>query len=733
MSEAHMETTGGAFRVDSSTSGIAVLVFDYPGEKVNLLTPAVLEELRGHLERLGNDASVRGLLVVSGKTGHFCAGADVSEIRAVQEASEGQSKAAEGQAIYQRLADFPVPTCAAIDGACMGGGLELALACGYRIGSDAASTTLAVPEVRLGILPAFGGTTRLPKLLGLPAALDMLLTGRNVKARKARRTGLLDEVLPKENFRQRALRLFSEWVQTEESIRAGGRGRGADPAKICRRRKPPRMMRFLSTNALGRNYVLGQAEKQVHAESKGHYPAPLRILDVVRKSAGRPLAEALWQEAMAAGDLIVTPESRNLAGLFFLMEGAKKTPPTPAARAVDSVAVLGAGVMGGGIATLFARSDMSVRMKDIEHSAVAGGLAAARRLFERDCKRRRMDRRELEQRMGLISGTLEYTGFRRLDVVVEAVVESLEIKRKVLAEVEELVGESTVLATNTSAIGIESLSESLKRPQQLVGLHFFNPVHRMPLVEVVVGRNTGGEARDTAVALTRKLGKTPVVVRSSPGFLVNRVLMPYLMEALHLFQRGVLIEDLDQAMEDFGMPMGPLALLDEVGLDVALHVSEVLLAAFPDRGDPPDILKPMVDGGRLGRKNGRGFYLHSSDGKKPDPAVYSLATRPSRAAVQAGAESWVERLMFVMINEAVRCLEEDIVADPGQLDLAMIMGTGFPPFRGGLMRYADTRGAGRVANRLQALADSESPRFEPAQLLKEFAASRSRFRTDFPH
>ncbi|MFW9817840.1 MAG: 3-hydroxyacyl-CoA dehydrogenase NAD-binding domain-containing protein, partial [Candidatus Thorarchaeota archaeon] len=657
--------------------------------------------------------------------------ADVSEIRSVRETAEGQEKAAEGQAIFQRLADFPVPTCAAVEGACMGGGLELALACRYRIASDSDRTSLALPEVRLGILPAFGGTTRLPRLVGLPAALDLLLTGRSVNAKRALRMGLVDEVLPKENYRQRALRLFTDWVQQEEALSAGSR-RKPKPAKICKRRVPPAMMRLMGSNPLGRRYVLSQAEKNVRRETKGHYPAPLRILDVVGKSAGRPLAEALWQESSAAGDLIVSPESKNLTALFFLMEGAKKDPPTPAAKGIDSVAVLGAGVMGGGIAALFARKGTRVRMKDIEHAAVGGGLASARKLFDRDRKRRRLTRREVDQLMGLISGTLDYTGFRRLDAVVEAVVESLEIKRKVLAEVEAIVPEDTVLATNTSAIGIEALSEPLQRPQQLVGLHFFNPVHRMPLVEVVVGRNTGEAARDTVVALSRKLGKTPVVVRSSPGFLVNRVLMPYLMEALHLFEQGVVIEELDRAVEEFGMPMGPFALLDEVGLDVALHVSEVLLAAFPDRGNPPDILKPMVDGGRLGKKNRRGFYLYSEDGKKADPAVYSLATRPSRAVVQAGPESWVERLIFVMINEASRCLEEDVVSSAEQLDLAMILGTGFPPFRGGLMRYADTRGAGRVANRLQALADTEGKRFTPSELLRHHAETRESFRTDYP-
>ena len=718
-----------AFRLEWGPPGIAILSYDHPAEgRVNLLTSAALVELRRHLVALASKPTLRGLLITSGKPDHFLAGADVEEIRSVREANEGQEKAIEGQILFQRLAEMSVPTCAAIEGTCLGGGLELALACRYRLASDSDKTSLGLPEVRLGILPAFGGTTRLPRLIGLVPALDLLLTGKTLDARRALRLGLVDDVLPKENFRARAVRIFSEWVKREEEL--GASGRPVRPERIARRRPLGWQSAIIDVFPPARNYAIAQAEKKVLEETHGHYPAPLRILEVVRKSARRSIAEGLVLEAQAAGDLLVAPVTRNLTSLFFLMEAAKKDPPATQARPVRSIAVLGSGVMGGGIAALAARRGVRVRLKDIEHEAVGRGLRAARDLYERDLSRRRITAHELAERMSRISGTVTYSGFKGLDLVVEAVVESLEIKRRVLQEVEALIPKSAILATNTSSIGLEALAEGLARPENLVGLHFFNPVHRMPLVEVVVGEDTGVIARDTAIATARLLGKTPVVVRSSPGFLVNRVLMPYMMEALHLFEQGVPVEQLDKALEDFGMPMGPLALLDEVGLDVAHRVSEVLLAAFPDRGEPPRVLQPMLQAGRLGKKNGLGFYRHSGRTRSSDPAINTLVTRPNREAAQAKPESWVLRLLLAMINEAARCLEEGVVAKPQDVDLAMILGTGFPPFRGGLLRYADERGAGFVVNQLEVMASREGPRFQPAQRLRELAASRGRFRTD---
>jgi len=368
-------------------------------------------------------------------------------------------------------------------------------------------------------------------------------------------------------------------------------------------------------------------------------------------------------------------------------------------------------------------------MKDVRHEAVASGLAHARQQFERERRRGRASLRDVEKRMTLLSGALTYEGFRHLDLVVEAVVENLEVKRQVLRETAERAPDA-ILASNTSSLKLEDMASSLPDPSRLVGLHFFNPVHRMPLVEIVVGESTSEVARDTAIALTRRLGKTPVIVRSSPGFLVNRLLMPYLEEALRLFQAGVPMEELDRALVGFGMPMGPMELIDEVGLDVAAKVAHVLGEAFPSTEPRPDILDSLVASGRRGKKSGRGFYRYPKGKKQPDPAVYSLVSAPSRAAVQAGPPVWVERLVLAMVNEAARCLDEAVVSSGEEVDLAMILGTGFPPFRGGLMRYADVLGLSRVIERLQALAASEGQRFTPSRLLLEKRDAKARLRED---
>ncbi|HKA24129.1 MAG TPA: 3-hydroxyacyl-CoA dehydrogenase NAD-binding domain-containing protein [Candidatus Eisenbacteria bacterium] len=712
MSEREPDQAPGAFRLEDGPAGIRVLVFDQPGGRVNLLTESALEELRVKLEALRQDPGVAGLLFASGKPGQFIAGADVAAIGAVREAGDAEAKAAFGQAVYGQIAQFPKPTAVAIEGACMGGGLELALACRYRFASDSRDTALALPEVRLGILPAFGGTTRLPRLIGLVSSLDLLLSGKSLDGRRARRVGLVDDVLPHEDFRLRAERAFAERLRTPPK-----------PTRV------PWQRWLVDRNPLGRAFVISQARKRVRHETRGHYPAPLRILDVLERSVGRPETEGFALEAEAAGDLLVHPVTRNLVALFFLSERAKKDPRTPQARVVAQAGVLGAGVMGGGIAALFARSGIRTRMKDVRHEAVTGGLAHAREQFERERRRGRASLADVERRMALLSGTLHYEGFRHLDIVVEAVVENLEIKRQVLRESAERAPRA-ILATNTSSLKLEDLAVSLPDAGRLVGLHFFNPVHRMPLIEIVVGESTSAEARDTAVQLTRRIGKTPVVVRSSPGFLVNRLLMPYLEEALRLFQAGVPMEELDRALIGFGMPMGPMELIDEVGLDVAAKVAHVLGEAFPSTEGRPNVLDSLVQAGRLGKKTGRGFYRYAKGAKQPDPAVYSLVSSPSRAAVQAGPEAWVERLILAMINEAARCLDERVVASGEDVDLAMILGTGFPPFRGGLMRYADVLGLSRVIDRLGALAVSEGPRFTPARLLVEKRDAKARLRED---
>jgi 3-hydroxyacyl-CoA dehydrogenase/enoyl-CoA hydratase/3-hydroxybutyryl-CoA epimerase len=712
-----------AWRLETPASpgGTGVLTLATPGSKVNVLSSAVLEELAAVLERVPH-LGLGGLVIASGKPGTFIAGADVHEIWAVADPGDGAMKAARGQAIFQRLATLALPTLCAIDGLCLGGGTELALACRFRVASARDRTFLGLPEVRLGILPGFGGSTRLPRLVGVPAALDLILTGKTVDARRAHRLGLVDDVLPHEDFVARA----AAWL--------GGR---TGPAALERVRAERRRRRagppawLLEGNPLGRAVLFSQARKKVAAETRGHYPAPPAILETVERTSRGPLPEALAVEAQAVGRLLVTPEHKNLAALFFLMESAKKDPATPHALDVRAVGVLGAGVMGGGIAQVLADAGIEVRLKDLAPTAVGHGLKAAWDTWQRRVKRRRMTPAERDRRLGRIAGGIDYAGFSRLDAVIEAVVERIDVKQAVLAEAEARLPADHVLLTNTSSLDLDAMGAQLAHPERLAGLHFFNPVDRMPLVEVVAGARSGPVAVDTAVALARRIGKTPVVVRNAPGFLVNRILMPYLNEALHLFREGVHIEALDRAMVEFGMPMGPLRLLDEIGLDVADKVSHILGAAFGDRVDPAGVLEPMIEGGRTGRKGGLGFYRHRGREATPDPAVYPLADRPARDVIQAGPGAWRERMLLSMVNEAARCLEEGIVESPAQVDLAMILGTGFPPFRGGLLRHADVLGAGVVVDRLHALARARGPRFAPCDLLAQMAGSRQLFRPEF--
>jgi 3-hydroxyacyl-CoA dehydrogenase/enoyl-CoA hydratase/3-hydroxybutyryl-CoA epimerase len=708
-----LETPGGG--------AIGVLAIDAPGQKVNVLSGEVLAELGAQLERIPH-LGLSGLVITSGKPRTFVAGADVREIQAIHDPEEGALAAARGQLIFQRLALLAIPTLAAIDGLCLGGGTELALACRYRVASDFERTFLGLPEVRLGILPGFGGSTRLPRLIGVPAALDLILTGKTVDGSRAFKLGLVDDVLPREDFAQRAVRWLAVRLDAAafERVRTERRRRRAGPPAWA-----------LEGNPIGRAFVFSQARKSVLRETHGHYPAPLKVLEILPHTSRGPIPEALALEARAVGELLVTPEHKNLLSIFFLTEGAKKDPPTPQAVDVQAVGVLGAGVMGGGIAYALSDTGIPVRLKDVAPEPVGKGLKAAYDLYQRRVRRRRLKPGDRDRKLRLISGGTDWAGFARLDAVIEAIVEKMDVKQAVLAEVEARLPAHAVLLTNTSSLDVDQMASKMAHPERLAGLHFFNPVDRMPLVEIIVGARTSPAAADTALALARRLGKTPVVVRNAPGFLVNRILMPYLNEGLHLFRQGVHIETLDQSMVDFGMPMGPLRLLDEIGLDVADKVSHILGAAFGDRVDPAGVLEAMVQGGRTGKKGGLGFYRYRGGEGTPDPAVYPLADRPSRDTITAGPNAWRERMTLAMINEAARCLEESVVESPAQVDLAMIMGTGFPPFRGGLLRHADVLGLGVVVDRLRALTAVHGARFEPCPLLVKMAQDGYVFRPEF--
>jgi 3-hydroxyacyl-CoA dehydrogenase/enoyl-CoA hydratase/3-hydroxybutyryl-CoA epimerase len=696
--------------------GIGWVTFADPDRRMNVLDEGVMARLEGQLDWLAGQAGdLRAVVFCSGKADSFIAGADIEAIEELQGPADAEDKAREGQRVFQRIHDLPVPTFAAIHGICLGGATELALACDYRIASSDPSTRIGLPEVQLGLLPGWGGTVRLPRLIGLRAALDMILSGKRVSARSARRTGLVDEVVPPEGFRETARRAVLRVLSDRDP--------GSDGPGV--------VDRVLAGTGAGRRVVLSQARANVLERAGGHYPAPFKVLEILPEILSLPEDEALRVEARAFGALAATTVHRHLLHVFRLREEARKVRrvvPGAEARQVSRMAVLGAGVMGGGIAQLAARNGIQVRMKDIRDEAVGGGLKHARDLFWKGVKRRRMTPREAEEGMGRITGTLSYDGFAGAELVVEAVVERLDVKRAVLQETESYVGGGCILATNTSSLPVDDLASALERPDRFCGMHFFNPVHRMPLVEVIRGKETSPDTLATVHALAVRMGKVPVICGDGPGFLVNRILGPYLNEAGHLLMAGVPVEELDQAMANFGMPMGPGRLLDEVGIDVARHAGETLHGAFGERLAPAPILERMLAADRLGRKNGRGFYRYEDGEEKGvDSEVYADLGLPDPEPGSHPGEEIRRRLVLVMINEAARILGDGIVTGAAAVDLGMIMGTGFPPFRGGLLRFADDQHPRAILERTRALSDSVGARFEPAPVLEDLAASGRTF------
>jgi len=710
-----------AFEIKVEEDGLAVLTFDLPGEKVNKFSTAVVAELGDVLVRLTREARIRALLVRSGKPDVFIAGADVNEFSTVLP-EDVRTYVERVQSLFEQLANLPYPTVAAINGACLGGGTELALACDYRLMSDSKKAQIGLPEVRLGIFPAWGGCTRLPRVVGLASALDLILTGKSLDARRAKKIGLVDEAVP--------AAIFEDWTRRFARSKLGG-------GKPRSRRKPTSLAdHALEGTPFGRKAIFSKARKGVLEQTGGHYPAPLEALEVIEESYGRPVADGLASEARHIGLIFGGEVQRNLLNIFFQTEEVKKESGVAdsSVRALDvhRVGVLGAGVMGGGIAQLAADKGLPARMKDIQPQALAHGYAAAAAIWREAVRKRRLTPLEMKRKMDLVSGALDYSGFGRCEVTIEAVVEKLAVKRAVLEEWEQAVPRTAIFASNTSTLPITEIAVGALEPGRVAGMHFFNPVHRMPLVEVIRGERTSDETVATIFALAKTLGKTPVVVRDAPGFLVNRILAPYLSEAVRLIQEGCRIEDVDAAMTQFGMPVGPLALLDDVGLDVAAKGGEVLQAAFPERlkmgGEDA-----LAAAGRLGRKNGKGFYDYPG-GRRGEPAreAYAALRVAPRDKSPLPAEVVQARLVLPMINEAAFCLEDGIVADAGKLDLAMIFGTGFPPFRGGLLRYADAIGLGRVFSRLDDLAERLGPRFAPADTIQRLANERRGFYPDSP-
>ena len=711
----------------TETDGVAEIVFDDPGGRANILSTPVMEELDRLVRSLEGRKDLKALLVKSGKPSMFIAGANVSEIAGLESAEEARTKAGQGQEVFNRLEDLPFPSIALIDGACLGGGLELSLACDYRIVTDNPKTKLGLPETSLGIIPGFGGTYRLPKVVGLTQALPMILTAKPVDGKKAAKIGLADAYYPVA-FAEDWTRMFIEGLGGKKRRRKRPGGR-----------KRPFAVRFLE-GPLGRRMVYRRARTDVAKKTGGHYPAQPAAIEVVRKNYGSSRTRAMRTERDRFGRLATTSVARHLVGLYFAGERAKKheilkTEGEP--RALGTAAVLGAGVMGGKIAWLFTKADIPVAMKDIAAEALQQGFSEARSIYDQLKARGKYDEREINLKMHHLTGTLDYAAIGDPDVVVEAVVENLEIKKKVLAEVEQRVGADTIIVSNTSSLSIGEMADALEHPERFAGMHFFNPPNRMPLVEVIAGEKTDrGVLRDVG-KLALGLGKTPVFVDNRPGFLVNRLLMPYLNEAVIMAEEGHDYTRIDKLVADFGMPMGPFTLLDEIGIDVAHEVAQVLKAAYGERMETGSVFEEVKDRtDLLGKKSGKGFFIYGggsgdTTGRKrkkgrgktePNPETATMLRKhATRNATELTDEEMVQRPLFAMLNEAARALEEKSVGSAWELDLALIMGTGFPPFRGGLLVYADELGLGVVRDRLSDFAARFGARFEPAPMIARLA------------
>jgi 3-hydroxyacyl-CoA dehydrogenase/enoyl-CoA hydratase/3-hydroxybutyryl-CoA epimerase len=712
------------FRVERA-GGVATLLVDDPGERVNTIHPALMLEFVRLLDALEGDPEVKAIVLASGKPDGFVAGAKIELMQGVKEAADAEKLARDGQAVFDRLERFPKPVVAAVHGACLGGGCEWILACRWRVASDDPRTTIGQPEIQLGLIPGGGGTQRLPRLVGVQAALDLILAGKSVKARKAAKLGLVDDVAPApillDVARRRALALAS--------------------GKLARTPRAPRGLAArlttlaLEDNFLGREVVFRQARKLTLAKTRGHYPAPLAALDAIEHGMKHGMAAGLAREARLFGELSVSPVARRLMEIFFATTALKKDngtgDPAVKPRPVERLGVLGGGLMGSGIAYVTSNAGIPVRLREKDDAAAGRALHAVRQTLDERVKRRSLDRHERAEKLRLVTTTTDWSGFADVDVVIEAVFEDLALKQDMVRAF-EAVNARGVFASNTSSIPITKIAEASRRPESVLGMHYFSPVPKMPLLEVIVTKATSNEATATAVALGKRQGKTVIVVGDGPGFYTSRILAPYMNEAAHLLAEGADVAAIDRALVDFGFPVGPVTLLDEVGIDVGEKVGKILHAAFGARMAPPEALHAISGAGRLGRKNRKGFYVY--DGKphgkhkEVDVTVYDLLPGGrTRKAVET--REIQDRVVLQMVNEAIRCLGEGILRSPRDGDVGAVFGLGFPPFLGGPFRWADTVGTAALLEKVRALEARFGERFAPAPLLVERGATNAPFHT----
>jgi 3-hydroxyacyl-CoA dehydrogenase/enoyl-CoA hydratase/3-hydroxybutyryl-CoA epimerase len=686
-----------AFELKIDEQDIAWLSIDVPGEKMNTLQAAFAQEMEDIFTQLKEKkSSVKGLIVHSLKPDNFIAGADVRMLDACNSASEAQALAEQGQQMFQQLSDLPYPVIAAIHGPCLGGGLELALACDYRVCTNSDKTRLGLPEVQLGLLPGSGGTQRLPRLIGLLPSLDMILTGKQLRAKKAKKLGVVDAVVPETIL----LEVAKSFVEKH-----AGKSRA--------KRKVSTKEKLIANTGLGRKVIFEQASKKTIEKTRGNYPAAEAILEVIRYGLEKGFEKGQQKEAQRFGELVMTSESKALRSIFFATTEMKKENGSDAEpKAIERAAVLGGGLMGAGISHVsVSKAKVPVRIKDVSNDGVLNALKYNYKLFDKQRKRRIISKAQLQSKMLQMSGGTDFTSFNHADVVVEAVFEDLNLKQQMVADVEENAKDTTIFATNTSSLPIHQIADKAQRPENIVGLHYFSPVEKMPLVEVIPHETTSDETISTVVEFARKQGKTPIVVKDCAGFYVNRILAPYMNEAAQVLMSGEPIEQLDKALLNFGFPVGPITLLDEVGVDIGAKIMPILVEELGERFQGPDVFDILLNDNRKGRKTGKGFYTYKGKKKEVDKSVYKLLSLSPESKM--AEKDIAMRCVLPMLNEAVRCLDEGIIRSPRDGDIGAIFGIGFPPFLGGPFRYMDQIGVKKLVEMMNEHAQKYGDRFAP--------------------
>ncbi len=694
--------------------GVGIIYLDQPGGNVNKISIDLLNGFMEILHRIESDPEVKGMVLISRKEDNFIAGADIEQFVGMKTSDRLEALSRQGHILLNQMANFPKPFVAAIHGSALGGGLEVALACHYRIATDDPRTVMALPEVKLGLLPAGGGTQRLPRLVGLQSALDMMLTGKNIYPRQAKRIGMVDEVV-------HPYALLT-------AAKAAALKCAKEP--ITRKKKQLLLGRLLESASFSRSLLYKKARQMVQKQTWGNYPAPFKIIDCVKAGLENGFAEGERMEEKSFGELALTPQCQELVQIFFSMTALKKNSLKAEAKPVKKIGILGAGLMGSGIASASVMSEMNVIVKDVNAEALGRGESVIWRDLEEKVKKRILSSFQRDRIFSRVFSTEGFQGFEKADLIIEAVFEDLDLKRKMLQEVEAIMKEDAIFASNTSSLPISTIAEASRRPEQMIGMHYFSPVQKMPLLEIIVTGKTASWVKATAIDIGLRQGKILIVVNDGPGFYTTRILAPFLNEAMMVLGEGAEIKDIDRAIRQFGYPVGPIMLLDEVGIDVGAHVSKVLGPLFVQRGVQTDnVMEKLYKAGYKGRKNQKGFYLYGPSvrkGKKEvNKEIYDFFGGRERRDFDE--REIQDRLSLAMVNEAAYCLQESILNSPRDGDMGAVFGLGFPPFLGGPFRYIDRLGHKKALALLEGLEKKHGNRFRPAQILYDKAAKNRRF------